>query len=197
MLASIYYHSAFMMYPRHNRPENVATTPDVLDTLLKAFSSRGRVSTQKVWNPIIESWNTPKKSTFLSLPPLTQESNVDDDGLMLRSMFDMNIKEEDYLISLCPDPHLLVASMSTDDQLNKHYKKLLKGVILLRQILSRGSTLSAVRHRGELMDLKIADNSAKDVILETDDAKFLDWCASNQYAQLWHCSQMNNSAILQ
>ena len=171
-----------MMYPRHNRPENVATTPDVLDTLLKAFSSRGRVSTQKVWNPIIESWNTPKKSTFLSLPPLTQESNVDDDGLMLRSMFDMNIKEEDYLISLCPDPHLLVASMSTDDQLNKHYKKLLKGVILLRQILSRGSTLSAVRHRGELMDLKIADISAKDVMLETNDAEFLDWCASSQYA---------------
>jgi hypothetical protein len=45
-LASIYYHSAFMMYPRHNRPENIATTPYVLDLLLKVFSSRARVSTQ-------------------------------------------------------------------------------------------------------------------------------------------------------
>jgi hypothetical protein len=131
--ASIYYHSAFTTYPRHNRLENIASTPDVLDTLLKAFSSRARVSTQKVWNPIIESWNSPKKSSFLSLPPLTQESNVGNDGLMLQSTFDMNIKEEDYLVSLCPDPHLLVASMPSDDQLKKHYKKLLEGVILLRQ----------------------------------------------------------------
>jgi hypothetical protein len=35
------------------------------------------------------------------------------------------------------------------------------------------------------MDLKIADISAKDVMLEIDDAEFLDWCANNQYAQLW------------
>ena len=82
MLASIYYNSAFAMYPRHNRPENISTNPDVLDLLLKVFSSRARVSTQKVWNPTIESWNLPKKSSFLSLPPLTQESNVGNDGLV-------------------------------------------------------------------------------------------------------------------
>jgi hypothetical protein len=45
--------------------------------------------------------------------------------------------------------------------------------------------------------LKIADISAKDVMLEIDDAEFLDWCANNQYARLWHCSQVNKSAILQ
>ncbi len=116
------------------------------------------------------------------LPPLTQESNVGDDRLTLQSMFDVNIKEEDYLVSLCADPHLLVASMPSDDQIKKHYTKLLKGLTLLRQILSRGNTLSAVRRRGELMDLKIADISAKDVMLEIDDAEFQDWCASNQYA---------------
>ena len=93
---------------------------------------------------------------------------------MLQSVFDVNIKEEDYLVSLCPDPHLLVASMPSDDQLKKHYTTLLKGVTLLRQGLSRGKTLSAVRRRGELMDLKIADISAKDVMLEIDDAEFLD-----------------------
>jgi hypothetical protein len=178
--ASIYYHSAFTTYQRHNRPENNASTPDVLDTLLKAFSSRARVSSHKVWNALIESWNSPKKSSFLSQPPLTQESNVGDDGLMLQSTFDVNnIKEEDYLVSLCPDPHLLVNSMPSDDQLKKHYAKLLKGVILLRQILSRGKTLSAIMRHGELMDLKIADISAKDVMLEIDDAEILDWCASN------------------
>jgi hypothetical protein len=107
---------------------------------------------------------------------------VGDDGQNLQSTFDVNIKEEYYLVSLCSDPHLLVASMPSDDQLKKHYKKLLKGVILLRQKSSRGKTLSAVRHRGELMDLKIADISAKDVMLETNDAEFLDWCASSQYA---------------
>jgi hypothetical protein len=173
--ASTYYHSACTAFPRHNRPENIASTPDVLDTLLKAFSSRARVSSQKFWNPIIASWNSSKKSSFLSLPPLTQETNVGDDGLMAQSSFDVNIKEEDYLASLYPDPHLLVSSMPPDDQLKKHYTKLLKGVILLRQILSRGKTLSAIRRRhGELTDLKIVDISAKDVMLEIDDAEFLD-----------------------
>ena len=104
------------------------------------------------------------------------------DGLTLQSTFDVNNKEEDYLVSLCPDPHLLVASMPSDDQLKNHYTNLLEGVTLLRQRFFRGKTLSAVRHRGELMDLKIADISAKDVMLEIDDAKFQDWCASNQYA---------------
>ena len=55
--------------------------------------------------------------------------------------------------------------MPSDDQLKKHYTKLLEDKTLLRQIISRGNTLSAVRRRGELMDLKIADISAKDVML--------------------------------
>ncbi len=73
-----------------------------------------------------------------------------DDVLMLQSTFDINIKKEDYLGSLFADPHLLVASMPSDDQLKKHYTKLLEGITLLRQILSRGNTLSAVRRHGEL-----------------------------------------------
>ena len=196
--SQVYYHSAFTTYPRHHRPENVASTPDVLDTLLKCFSSRARVDSQKNWNSTIESWTSSKnKLSILSLPPLTQESNVGDDGLMSQSSFDVNIKEEDYLSSICPDPHLFVSCMPSDDQLKKHYTKLLEVVIELRQILSRGKTLSAIRRRGELMDLKIADISAKDVMLEIDDAEFQDWCAKNQYARLWHCSQVNKSAILQ
>jgi hypothetical protein len=123
-----------MTYPRHNRLENVASTPDVLDTLLKAFSSRARVDSQKNWNSTVASWTSSKnKLSILSLPQLTQESNVGNDGLMSQSKFDVNIKEEDYLASLCPDPHLFVSCMPSDDQLKKHYAKLLEGVILLRQ----------------------------------------------------------------
>jgi hypothetical protein len=81
--SSIYYHSAFMTYLRHKRPENISSNPDVLDLLLKVFSSRARLSTVTVWNPIIEPWNQLKKSSFLSLPPLTQESNLGNDGLTL------------------------------------------------------------------------------------------------------------------
>jgi hypothetical protein len=33
-------------------------------------------------------------------------------------------------------------------------------------------------------------------MLQINDAEFQDWCASNPYARFWHCSQMNNSAIL-
>jgi hypothetical protein len=80
--------------------------------------------------------------------------------------------------------------------LKKHYTKLLEGITLIKQIISRGNTISAVRRRGELMDLKIADISAKDVMLQINDAEFQDWCASNPYARFWHCSQVNNFAIL-
>jgi hypothetical protein len=53
--STVYYHSAFTTYPRHNHPENVASTPDVLETLLKTFSSRARVDSQKSWNSTIAS----------------------------------------------------------------------------------------------------------------------------------------------
>jgi hypothetical protein len=46
--STVYYHSAFTTYSRHNRPENVASTLDVLDTLLKAFTSRARVDSKKM-----------------------------------------------------------------------------------------------------------------------------------------------------
>jgi hypothetical protein len=180
--SSIYYHSAFTTYPRHKRPENISSNPDVLDLLLKVFSSRGRVSTVTVWNPIIESWNQTKKSSFLSLPPLTQESNLGDDGLTLQSTYDVNINDEEYQVSLGADPYLLVASMPPDDQLKKHYTKLLQGISSIKQMTLRGNTLSAVRRRGELMDLRIADVSAKDVMIQIHDAEFQDWCASNSYA---------------
>jgi hypothetical protein len=183
--STAYYHSAFTTYSRHNRPENVASTLDVLDTLLKAFSSRARVDSQKKWNSTISSWTSSKnKLSILSLPPLTQESNVGDDGLISQSKFDVNIKDDEFLAKLCPDPHLFISSMPSDDQLKKEYSKLLKGVIMLKQKISRGETLSAVRRRGELMDLKIADISANDVMLDIDDAEFLDWCTNNSYARL-------------
>ncbi len=84
-----------------------------------------------------------------------------DDSLTLQSTYDVNINEEDYLASLCADPYPLVASTLPDDQLKKYYTKLLEGITLLKQIISRGNTFSAVRRRGELMDLKIADISEK------------------------------------
>jgi hypothetical protein len=57
---------------------------------------------------------------------------VENDGLTLQSTFDVNIKEEDYLASLCADPYLLVASMPPDDQLKKHYTKILEGISFVK-----------------------------------------------------------------
>jgi len=65
--SSVYYHSAFTTYPRHNRLENVASTLDVLDTLLKAFSSRARVDSKK--NGILPLHHGPHPRT--SYPRLT------------------------------------------------------------------------------------------------------------------------------
>ena len=55
-----------------------------------------------------------------------------DDGLMSQSSFEVNIKEEDYLYLLCPDSHLFASYKPSDDELKKHYTKLLEGVIELR-----------------------------------------------------------------
>ena len=105
------------MYPRHKRPENISSHPDVLDSLLKLFFSRARVSTVSISNAIVESWNQGKKSSFLSLPPLTQESNLGDDGLTLQSTYVVNINNDEYQESLHIDISLLVESMPPDDQL--------------------------------------------------------------------------------
>jgi hypothetical protein len=127
-----------MMYPRHKRPENIVSRPDVLDLLLKVFSSRARVSTVTIWNPIVESWNQCKKPSFLSLPPLTQESNLGDDGLTLQSKYDVNINNAEYQESLDIGISLLVESMPPDDQLKKHYTKLLQGLTSIKQMTLRG-----------------------------------------------------------
>ena len=76
-------------------------------------------------------------------------------GLMSQSLFDVNIKEDDYLAKLCPDPHLFISSMPSDDQLKKQYSKLLEGVILLKQRISRGETLSAVSAVSPLINLEM------------------------------------------
>jgi hypothetical protein len=95
----------------------------------------------------------------------------------------VNINDEEYQASLGAASYLLVASMPPDDQLKKHYTKLLEGITSIKQMKLWGNTLSAVRRRGELMDLRIADVSAKEVMLQIDDAEFQDWCASNSYAR--------------
>ncbi len=136
---------------------------------MKVFSSRARVSTVTIWNHIVESWNQGKKPSFLSLPPLTQESNLGNDGLTLQSTYDVNINDDEYQVSLGANPYLLVESI---EQLKKHYTKLLQGITLIKQMTLQGNTLSAVRRSGELMDLRIADVSAKDVMLQIDDAEF-------------------------
>ncbi len=89
-----------------------------------------------------------------------------DDGLTLQSTYDVNINDDEYQVSLGADPYLLVASMPPDDQLKKHYTKLLQGITSIKQMTHLGNTLLAVRHRGELMDLRIADVSVKDVMLQ-------------------------------
>ncbi len=106
----------------------------MLDLLLKVFSSRARVSTVTIWNPIVESWNQGKKPSFLSLPPLTQESNLGDDGLTLQSTYDVNINNDEYQVSLDVDPFLLVEFMPPDNQLKKHYTKLLQGITSIKQM---------------------------------------------------------------
>jgi hypothetical protein len=67
----------------------------------------------------------------------------------------------------------------------------------LRLKISRDETLSALRDPGILVDIKLADVSAADDMLDIDDAKFTDWCKHNQLAWLWYCPNFNRSALLQ
>jgi hypothetical protein len=48
-----------------------------------------------------------------------------------------------------------------------------------------------------LVDIKLADVSATDVMLDIDNADFTDWCKHNQFARLWYCPNFNKSSLLQ
>ncbi len=57
-------------------------------------------------------------------------------------------------------------------------------------------TLSAVKCRGDLMDLKIIDLPADDAVLDIDDVEFFDWSKNNSSLRLWYCKEVVSSPIL-
>jgi hypothetical protein len=133
-----------------------------------------------------------------SIPPLlANKDNIGDDGLMSQSTFGVDIDNEVYLNRLFPNPNLVDDSTPLPAELLRHYSKLFDTLIVSRLKISRDETLSALRSPGELVDIKLADVSATDVMLDIDNAKFTDWCKHNQFAQLWYCPNFNNSSLLQ
>jgi hypothetical protein len=58
---------------------------------------------------------------------------------------------------------------------------------LLWQKISRHETLSAMQHHHESVDAKVANIPASSVMLDIDDAEFIDWCKKNPFAGLWYC----------
>ncbi len=120
-----------------------------------------------------------------SIPPfLANKDNFGDDGVMSQSTFKVEIDNEVYLNQLCPNTNLVDDSMPPPTELLWHYTKLFNTLIVLRLKISRDKTLSALRRPGELSNIKLADVSATDVMLDIDNTKFTDWCKHNQFAQL-------------
>ncbi len=121
-----------------------------------------------------------------SIPPLlANKGNVGDDGLMSQLTFNVDIDNEVYLNHLCPNPNLVDDSKPPPTELLQHYTKLFDTLIVLRLKISRDETLSTLRRPGELVDIKLADVSATDVMLDIDDTKFTDWCKHNQFQQIF------------
>jgi len=133
-----------------------------------------------------------------SMPPLlANKDNVGDDGLMSQLTFDADIDNEVYLNHLYPNPNLVDDSTPPPAELLWNYTNIFNTLIVLRLKISRGKTLSSLRHPGELVNIKLADVSATDIMLDKDDAKFTDWCKHNQFARSWYCQNFNKSALLQ
>jgi hypothetical protein len=116
---------------------------------------------------------------------------------MSQLMFDVDTDNEVYLNHLCPNPNLVDDSTPLPAELLWHYTKLFDTLIILRLKISHDKTLSTLRHSGQLVDIKLADVSATDLMLDIDDTKFTDWCKHNQFAWLWNCPNFNKSALLQ
>ncbi len=62
---------------------------------------------ERDWSPFVrpKSWGGLALGVPVFLESFGQEF-LGDDGLMSQSTFDVNIKEDDYLAKLCPDPYL-------------------------------------------------------------------------------------------
>ena len=93
---------------------------------------------------------------------------------MVQSTFDAIIDDDQYLMQLYPDPYLFFSTMPDESELTKHYRKLLDSIMSLQMKKKRNVTLSAVKRRGDLMDLKIIDLPADDAVLDIDDVEFFD-----------------------
>jgi hypothetical protein len=81
-------------------------------------------------------------------------------------------------------------------ELLMHYRKLLDSIMSLRMKKIRNVTLSAVKCHGDLMDLKINDLPADDVILDIDDVEFFEWSKNNISSCLWYTEELFSSALL-
>jgi hypothetical protein len=81
-----------------------------------------------------------------------------------------------HLNHLCPNPNLVDDSTPPFAELLQHYTKYFDTLIILRLKISCDKTLFALRHPVELVNIKLADVLATDVMLDIDDTEFIDWC---------------------
>ncbi len=174
--AQIYFHAVFMTHPRHKLPKDTTSHESIILNIFNQLPQKPKVDSQSRWNSTIASWNSSGKTSMSSIPPLlANKDNIGDDGLMSQSMFNTDIDNEVYLNQLCPNPNLVDDSTPPLAELSWHYTKLFDTLIVLRLKMSCDKTLSTLRHPGELVNIKLADVSATDIIVDIDNAKFTDW----------------------
>jgi len=145
-------------------------------------------------NSEVTSWNT-KRQIFPSSSSIFNES-IGEDGLSSKSTDDVRFDNPHHIEAIAPNPKLLQHPLSSNGDMNKSYKILVKAVNEMRIQLSTKDTLSAIDQNGCTFNTNIAEIYVRNVCLLHDDVGFYEWCYENKFARFWYCQDLHHSEIL-
>ena len=113
-----------------------------------------------------------------------------------QSTYDVRFDNPHHIESIAPNPRVLYDSLTSNEDMKKSYKILMKAVNDLRIQSSSDNTLSAIDRNGCMFNTNIAEMHATRVCLSIDDVEFYKWASENKFACFWYCQDLRHSEIL-
>jgi hypothetical protein len=166
-----------------------------MDFLIDVSSQRSGTSTPlSQLNLMVEFWTTKRNGNHDSSSIF--EENIGEDGLSVRSAYDVNIDNPYHTGSLAPNLELLDPPLLYDDEVKASYTILTKGINDLWVQLSTNKTLLSVNKQGQTFNTNIAEVRSANIMLSIDDIELNEWAVNNKFASFWYCRDLCNCSIL-
>ena len=187
------YHSIFTNFPRHINQPLEEPSKSILEKLKKMPIIRNAIADNTKLNVVLDA-----KSTHINQDNQFFELSAGEDGLSSQSTYENSIEDPSYNSSICPFQIFLRKDLITDDNvLALIYSKLAAALTDLRAKITSKSTLSFAPSSGKTINTHIIEYHPMNVVLkDIDDIEFIDWCHSNNFAQLWFCQDVQSCPIL-